>query len=115
MLLGVFQIIAESVPNLRSLSLSDNKIFSTEHFSMLKKHASELKSLNLSKNKVSQISNLLLCINFCNEALLILKIISSQISDLNKLDCLRGLKLESLVLDDNPLCDKFTDQTSYVR
>lgn len=55
MLLAVFQIIAESVPNLHSLSLSDNKIFSTEHFSMLKKHAGELKSLNLSKNRVSSI------------------------------------------------------------
>lgn len=52
MLLAVFQIIAESVPNLYFLNLSDNKIFTTEHFSVLKRHAAELKSLDLSKNKV---------------------------------------------------------------
>ncbi|XKL64931.1 hypothetical protein PGB90_005017 [Kerria lacca] len=88
MLLAVFQIIAESVPNLYFLNLSDNKIFTTEHFSVLKRHAAELKSLDLSKNKIK---------------------------DLCVLNCLQGLKLESLVLDDNPLCDKFQDQTTYVR
>lgn len=53
MLLAVFQIIGESVPNLRALNLSDNKIFSTEHFVVLKRHAPDLKSLDLSKNRVS--------------------------------------------------------------
>lgn len=53
MLLAVFQIISESVPNLRVLNLSDNKIFSTEYFVMLKRHAPDLKSFDLSKNKVS--------------------------------------------------------------
>lgn len=56
MMLAVFQIIADSVPNLRSLNLSDNKLFSTEHFSMLKRFASDLKILDLSRNKVRTIS-----------------------------------------------------------
>lgn len=51
-MLAVFQIIADSVPNLRSLDLSDNKIYSTEHFSMLKRYASNLQYLDLRKNKV---------------------------------------------------------------
>ncbi|KAK7575604.1 hypothetical protein V9T40_011890 [Parthenolecanium corni] len=88
MMLAVFQIIADSVPNLRSLNLSDNKLFSTEHFSMLKRFASDLKILDLSRNKIP---------------------------DLNRLQCLQGLLLEKLVLDDNPLCDKFNDQTKYMR
>ena len=60
MLLCVFQIIAESVPNIRALNLSENKIFTTEHFSMLKRHACNLKSLDLSKNKASTNSNLVI-------------------------------------------------------
>ncbi len=52
MLLAVFQIIAENVPNLRGLNLSNNNIFSTEHFSMLKRHAPDLEMLDLSNNKV---------------------------------------------------------------
>ncbi|XP_065202068.1 nuclear RNA export factor 1 [Planococcus citri] len=87
-ILAVFQIIAESIPNLRSLNLSDNKIFTAQHFSMLKKHCSELKTLNLSKNRIR---------------------------DLSELKCLEGLRLQTLTLDLNPLCDKYQDQTSYVR
>lgn len=51
-ILAVFQVIVDSAPDLRSLDLSDNKLYSTEHFSMLKRYASNLKSLDLSKNKV---------------------------------------------------------------
>jgi hypothetical protein len=32
-----------------------------------------------------------------------------------QLDCLEGLRLEDLVLDGNPLCDKYKDQNTYVR
>lgn len=48
----VLEIIGESVPNVVSLDLSNNKIISTEHLSILKKFANQLKSLNLSQNKV---------------------------------------------------------------
>ena len=52
-LLEVFQIIAESVPNIRSLDISLNMIFDTEHFEMLKRYMPDLKSLNLRANNVS--------------------------------------------------------------
>lgn len=38
-----------------------------------------------------------------------------QIRDIKFLDFLKGLDLVELVLDGNPLCDKFEDQSVYVR
>lgn len=84
----VLEIIGESVPNIVSLDLSHNKIISTEHLSILKKFGSRLKSLSLSHNKINNLRDLL---------------------------CLQGMKIETLALDGNPLCDKYEDQTNYVR
>ena len=49
----VLEIIGESVPEVASIDLSNNKIISTEHLSILKKFGSKLKTLNLSHNKVN--------------------------------------------------------------
>ena len=49
---AVLEIISKDVPNLRSLSLSNNKIYDTRNFVLLKRNMPNLKSLDLSKNKV---------------------------------------------------------------
>lgn len=38
-----------------------------------------------------------------------------QLRDITQLDALQGLPIIELVLDGNPLCDKFKDQATYIR
>lgn len=38
-----------------------------------------------------------------------------QLKSERELDRLKGLKLEELWLDSNPLCDNFRDQSTYIR
>ncbi|XP_029470692.1 nuclear RNA export factor 1 [Rhinatrema bivittatum] len=87
-MMTVLQIIEENIPELLSLNLSNNRLYRLEELSELVQKVPNLKILNLS----------------CNE----LK------SD-RDLDRLKGLKLEELWLDGNPLCDTFKDQSSYIR
>nr|XP_033810741.1 nuclear RNA export factor 1 [Geotrypetes seraphini] len=87
-LLTVLRIIEEHIPELLSLNLSSNKLYRLDELTELVRKAPNLKILNL----------------FCNE----LK------SD-RELDKVKGLKLEELWLDGNPLCDAFKDQSTYIR
>ncbi|KAM4721089.1 nuclear RNA export factor 1 [Rhinophrynus dorsalis] len=83
----MLQIIEDNVPELLSLDISNNKLYKLEDMADIHLKAPNLKILNLSLNLLK--------------------------SD-RELDRIKGLKLEELWLDGNPLCDSFRDQTSYI-
>ncbi|XP_073514582.1 nuclear RNA export factor 1 [Phyllobates terribilis] len=84
---ALLQIIEENVPELLSLDLGNNKLYKLDHLSEIHLKAPNLKILNLSEN-----------------------LLKSE----KDLDNLKGLKLEMLWLDGNPLCKSFKDQTVYI-
>lgn len=84
----VVQIIGDHIPDVQVIDLSNNKIYSVDQMKPLVTKAVFLKSLNLGNNKLGQITSL---------------------------DRLQGLKLEELVLNRNPLCDRFNEQSTYIR
>ncbi|XP_013927551.1 PREDICTED: nuclear RNA export factor 1-like [Thamnophis sirtalis] len=86
-MLAVLQIISDNIPELLSLNLSDNKLYRLYDMSDLQEKAPNLKILNLS----------------CN-----------QLKTEYELDKLKGLKLEELWLDGNPMCDSFQDRSAYI-
>ncbi|XP_044304579.1 nuclear RNA export factor 1 [Varanus komodoensis] len=86
-MLAVLQIIQENIPELLSLNLSDNKLYRLDDLAELPQKAPNLKILNLSSN---------------------------QLKTERELDRLKGLKLEELWLDSNPMCDNFRDQSTYI-
>lgn len=85
---SVMQIIGEHIPDVQAIDLSNNKIYSVDQMRTLLTKAASLKSLNLGNNKLGQITSL---------------------------DRLQGLKLEELILNQNPLCDRFGEQSTYIR
>ncbi|XP_074032061.1 nuclear RNA export factor 1 [Leptinotarsa decemlineata] len=86
-LLAVIDIIAENIPQLEALNLQDNRIQLLNFAKKVSKKIPNLKILHIGNNKVREIS---------------------------ELDSLQGLPIVELVLDGNPLCDKFRDQPSYI-
>ncbi|MEE6527202.1 hypothetical protein FKM82_028399 [Ascaphus truei] len=84
----MLRIIAENVPELLSLDISNNKLYRLDDMTELHLKVPNLKILNLSQN---------------------------QLKSDRDLDRIKGLKLEELWLDGNPLCDNFRDHTSYIR
>jgi len=84
----VVDIIGEHIPNVVAIDASNNKIFNLDQMKPLITKTPSLRSLNLGKNKLVQIS---------------------------KLDRLSGLPLEELILNQNPLCDTFNEQSTYIR
>lgn len=86
--LAVIDIIAENIPELEALNLFDNKISVLSFLKKPMKKMSHLKILHIGNNKLR---------------------------DITQLDNLQGLPIIDLVLDGNPLCDKFKDQASYIR
>lgn len=87
-MLTVLSIIEENIPELLSLNMSDNKLYRLDDMADLPQKAPNLKILNLSGN---------------------------QLKTERDLDKLKALKLEELWLDNNPLCDSFRDQSTYIR
>lgn len=81
-------IIGEHIPNVVAIDASNNKIFNLEQMKPLIMKTPSLRSLNLGQNKIVQIS---------------------------KLDRLTGLPLEELILNQNPVCDTFNEQSTYIR
>ena len=53
LMIGVIDILAEHVPDLVALNLSENKLYSLEHLTILAEKLPHLKALRLSKNRVS--------------------------------------------------------------
>ncbi|XP_075232408.1 nuclear RNA export factor 1-like isoform X2 [Lycorma delicatula] len=88
LLQAVVQIICESIPELQALDLSDNKLQGLDCLKPLVDKTPQLKVLHIAKNKIRY---------------------------LNQMEYLYGLPLEDLNIDGNPVCDKFKDQSTYVR
>ncbi|KAF5288344.1 hypothetical protein FQR65_LT12079 [Abscondita terminalis] len=86
-LLTVIDIISEYIPELEALNLNENRIQMLNHLRKLDKKLPHLKVLHLGNNKIREITSL---------------------------DPLMGLPIVDLVLDGNPLCSKFREQTAYV-
>lgn len=85
--LAVIDIIAENIPDLEALNLCDNKMQMLSFVKKLNQKLPNLKILHLGNNKIR---------------------------DISQLDALQGLPIVDLMLDGNPLCDKFKDKPSYV-
>uniref|UniRef100_A0A8I3PCK1 Nuclear RNA export factor 2-like n=1 Tax=Canis lupus familiaris TaxID=9615 RepID=A0A8I3PCK1_CANLF len=85
---ATLQIIEENFPELLSLNLSNNKLYGLDGLSDIIEMAPTIKVLNLSKNELN------------------------LVWELSKM---KGLKLEELWLEGNPLCDTFPDQPTYIR
>uniref|UniRef100_A0ABI7YKT6 Nuclear RNA export factor 2-like n=1 Tax=Felis catus TaxID=9685 RepID=A0ABI7YKT6_FELCA len=85
---ATLQIIEENFPELLSLNLSNNKLYQLDGLSDIIQMVPTVKVLNLSKNELT------------------------LVWELNKM---KGLKLEELWLEGNPLCDTFPDQSTYIR
>uniref|UniRef100_A0A8C5RFT9 Nuclear RNA export factor 1 n=1 Tax=Laticauda laticaudata TaxID=8630 RepID=A0A8C5RFT9_LATLA len=81
---AMLQIVGDNIPELLSLNLSDNKLYRLDDMAGLHRKVPNLKILNLS----------------CN-----------QLKTEHELDKLKGLKLDELWLDNNPLCDGFRDRS----
>ncbi|XP_044729790.1 nuclear RNA export factor 1-like [Chrysoperla carnea] len=84
---AAIDVIAENIPDLEALNLCQNRLYVIDHLSNLAKKLPNLKILHIGNN---------------------------EIRDIRSLDKLKGLQLVDLVLDGNPLCDKFKDQSVYV-
>ncbi|KAM9041184.1 nuclear RNA export factor 2-like [Megaptera novaeangliae] len=85
---ATLQIIKKNFPELLSLNLSSSKLYQLDGLSDIIQMAPTVKILNLSKNELK------------------------SVSELSKI---KGLKLEELWLQGNPLCGTFPDQSTYVR
>lgn len=81
------RIIEENIPELLSLNLSNNRLYKLDDMSSIVQKAPNLKTLNLSGN---------------------------ELKSEWELDKIKGLKLEELWLDRNPMCDTFGDQSTYI-
>uniref|UniRef100_M3XYU7 Nuclear RNA export factor 5-like n=1 Tax=Mustela putorius furo TaxID=9669 RepID=M3XYU7_MUSPF len=84
---ATLQIIEENYPELLSLNLSNNKLYGLDGLSDIIEMVPTVKILNLSKNELN------------------------VVWELNKM---KGLELEELWLEGNPLCDTFPDQPTYI-
>ena len=84
----VVEIIISHIPDVQVIDASQNEIFNVNQMEPLATKARSLKTLNLGNNKLTQIT---------------------------ALDPLQGLPLEQLILNQNPLCDRFSEQSTYIR
>ncbi|XP_035581541.1 nuclear RNA export factor 2-like isoform X2 [Zalophus californianus] len=84
---ATLQIIEENHPELLSLNLSNNKLYGLDGLSDIIQMVPTVRILNLSKNELN------------------------LVWELNKM---KGLDLEELWLEGNPLCDTFPDQPTYI-
>ncbi|XP_015418631.1 PREDICTED: nuclear RNA export factor 2 [Myotis davidii] len=84
---ATLQVIKENFPELLSLNLRNNRLNQLDGLSDIIQMVPTVKILNLSKN---------------------------ELKSTWELDKIKGLKLEELWLEDNPLCDTFQSQFTYV-
>lgn len=85
---SVCKIIGSYIPQLEILDLSGNAMFNMYAYSDLPAKAPNLTKLNLSNNRMTDISNL---------------------------DPIKKLKLTEIILEGNPLCGHYKDQSTYVK
>uniref|UniRef100_A0A8C8YEV2 Nuclear RNA export factor Tap RNA-binding domain-containing protein n=1 Tax=Prolemur simus TaxID=1328070 RepID=A0A8C8YEV2_PROSS len=85
---ATLQIIQRNFPELLSLNLRNNRLYRLDGLSDIIQKAPKVKILNLSKN---------------------------ELKSAWELSKVKGLKLEELWLEGNPLCHTFPDQSAYIR
>ncbi|KAK2083614.1 Nuclear RNA export factor 2 [Saguinus oedipus] len=85
---ATLKIIESNFSELLSLNLCNNKLYQLDGLSDITEKAPKVKILNLSRNELR------------------------TVWELSKV---KGLKLEELWLEGNPLCDNFSDESAYVR
>ncbi|XP_070578701.1 nuclear RNA export factor 1-like [Ptychodera flava] len=85
---AILKIIEENIPQMQSLDLSENRLTLLENLQNLPNKAPHLKKLSLGRNSLRYEK---------------------------ELEKIKRLKIEELILDGNPLCDNFSDQSSYIR
>uniref|UniRef100_A0A8D2KJZ6 Uncharacterized protein n=1 Tax=Urocitellus parryii TaxID=9999 RepID=A0A8D2KJZ6_UROPR len=85
---ATLQIIERNFPELLSLNLCNNKLYWLDGLSDIVEKAPQVKILNLSKN---------------------------ELRTSKELEKLKGMELEELWLEGNPLCSDFPEQSAYVR
>ncbi|KAM5128752.1 nuclear RNA export factor 2-like [Callospermophilus lateralis] len=86
-MLATLQIIERNFPELLSLNLCNNKLYWLDGLSDIVEKAPHVRILNLSKN---------------------------ELRTSKELEKLKGMELEELWLEGNPLCSDFPDQSAYV-
>ncbi|ETN60147.1 hypothetical protein AND_008236 [Anopheles darlingi] len=86
-ILVAIDIIAEHIPELEALNLNDNKLYMLDHLRTMATKIPNIKILYMAKNRIPYI---------------------------NTLDSLKALKLVELNLEENPLKQRYEDQTVYV-
>lgn len=118
---------APCLSQLLSLNLSDNRLYRLDDMVDLPLKAPSLKILNLSSNLVGHRHALAppapraprwgspASLPRLTPSALPVCALPSQLKSDRDLDKLKGLKLEELWLDSNPLCDNFRDQSTYIR
>ncbi|XP_037678685.1 nuclear RNA export factor 2-like [Choloepus didactylus] len=84
---ATLKIIEEDFPELLSLNLCSNKLYQLDGLSDVIQKAPKVKILNLSKNELKSVW---------------------------ELEKVKGLKLEELWLEGNPLCSSFLDKSTYI-
>ncbi|ELV10140.1 Nuclear RNA export factor 2 [Tupaia chinensis] len=85
---ATLKIIERNFPELLSLNLRNNKLYQLDGLSDITEKAPRVNILNLSKNELKSV---------------------------RELDKVKGLKLQELWLEGNPLCRTFPDRSAYVR
>ncbi|KAL1494139.1 hypothetical protein ABEB36_009785 [Hypothenemus hampei] len=85
--MSVLEIIEQNIPNLEALCLNDNKLCVFGFLKKVSQRLPHIKILHLANNKIR---------------------------DLMQLDAFIGLPIVDLLLDGNPLCDKYKEQTAYI-
>lgn len=107
-MLAAIDIIAENIPDLEALDLSDNKIHLLDHLKCLANKLPCLKILHMANNKVRDFKTASGCKH--------LKIKNRfQITSPNSLDALKECQLIDLVLKGNPLKERLREETVYIR
>lgn len=87
-MLTAIDIISENIPDLEALNLADNRIHLLEHFKCLHRKLPNLKILHMANNRITAIISL---------------------------DALKGLPIVDLVLEGNPVKERFNNESGYVR
>lgn len=83
----VMDIVAQNIPDLEAISLNNNRLMNLETLKNGFKKTPHVKILHLANNKIRDVANL---------------------------DALMKLPVIDLVLDGNPLCNKFRDKDTYI-
>ncbi|KAK2505806.1 hypothetical protein MC885_021278 [Smutsia gigantea] len=111
---ATLQIIKENFPELLSLNLSNNRLYQLDGLSDIVQMVPTVKNLNLSKNEVSRRSQIRAGLQVGGGAQQRGDRRQEKLNLVWELGKVKGLKLEELWLEGNPLCYTFQNQAAYI-